>query len=284
MNQNDNLNIISIKSQTSPSSPKNVQHKLIIRNKDLNKINDEILDHQKFYEYIAKFKNENINLGKEILQMKMNILNKSFLREKNNHSYDKLKKDIQHICRFVYNNKNSIDNNKNKNRYINDNNIKINLLQSVKPFNYSINKGNTSLNSSTENYQMKSFLNDEKNNMISNYCQTVQKEKLRNNTIDYIEKKNKKIQMNNNYEDYIYSNNSVKHPQIYVLKNNRNRKDNNNINSMEKLPIIKNRYGIKIRRADLSYLIPEKREKSKEIDNYYNYYFGKNLIRNKFDY
>lgn len=270
---------------TSPSS-KNNQNRLIIKKKDLNQVNDEILNHQNFYDLIEYFKNEKINIGKEIDQIKMNIISKSYLKENNSKSLNKLKKDIRHICKFIYNDKNTIDNNKENKIYINEYNMKNKSLKPVKPFKFSKSKDNKTLNYSKENYQIKESLNEDRDNITNNCCQTIENERMRNNIIDYIpEQKNKNIHIKLDYGNYAYSNTNFKHPQFYILKNN----SNNNINtfsknSMDKLPIIENPFGIKIRRADLSYLVPKDKKKIHQKEEFYNYYIGKKLIKNKFNY
>ena len=296
MNQNNNLNKIIEKSHTSPSSPKKFQNKLKINKKYLNEIDDDILNQQKFYDLIGKFRNKQIYIGNQITKPKMNFKNKSYIKQKNSLSYNNLQKDIENLCKYIYKDKNSTYNNicisskfdkKHEKKKVNKDNkkyieeYKIKSLKYDIPINYSKNKRNEVLNYLSTNYQKKKILKNEKDNKTNARYQISENKKMKNNITDYLpEQKNKKIHIMFDNGNYGYSSINFKHPQLYVLNNN----NNHYKNKIKKLPLIENPFGIEIRRADLSNLVPKNREISIEKDNFYNYNIGKKLIKKKFNY
>lgn len=263
-----------------PEKPIEKINKLKIINKDLNQI--DFLNFQHYYDLIKHFKKENINISTDFIN---NIRNINYLYQKQRISplSIKLRKDMKNISQHIYHNNNINKNEaqeKNKKNFMSQYNYIINSVKSVTPKKYN-SKKNFSLK---KNYPIKVYHFQDKENNCNKINDSINKEKIRNNTVDsYLnDDNNNKTRIKFNYENYALNISNYNHPQFYILNNNNTINKNNN-NSKEKLPLIETSNGFKFRRSgDLSSLIPYNTKKRKVRDNFYSYYIGMKLSKNNY--
>ena len=275
MNKNDK------KDNFSETDELEQQHELIIKNKDLNKLN--FLNLQHYYDIIKKLKKENISLSSDFIENFSNF-NNNFQKPKYSPFSIKIRKDIKQISKHIYNKKNL--NKKDKDH------LNTKFIDKYKYIINSTNSVSSPLKTKNKKFQNESNLQNDKipikvyyihnkdknNNTNNNLNKTVNKENLRNNTVDSI-LYNNKTRIKFGYENYASNNINVNHPQIYILNSN----FNNTSLSKEKLPLIESQNGFKYRkRGDLSCLIPFNTKKRKVRDNFYSYYIGMKLSKQKF--
>ena len=257
------------------------ENKLKIKNKDFNKIN--FLNFQHYYDLIKKLKKENININSDFIENISNI-NYSYKKRRISPLSIKIRKEIEQISHHIYKDKNK---NKEKSepykKFIDKYQHIINSLNSVSPSMQS------STNRKDENCLIKNIyyiLEKEKNKKKNKLSLSINKGKLRNNTVDSIIHKNEnKKRIKIEYENYALNNINLNHPQFYIL----NTHYNNGINSKykERLPLIETSNGPNIfkyrRTRDLSCFIPFNAQKRKVRDNFYSYYIGMKLSKHNFN-
>ena len=258
-------------------------NKLKIKNKNFNTIN--FLNFQHYYDLISKLKKENIFLNTDFIENFTNI-NNSFQKQKISPFFTKIRKDINQISKHIYkDNKNDIDkNNDFSNKKFIDKFKHIINSKSVSPSIKS--KTNKNEKNSKNKIPIKLFYFQEKDKLLNDINKTINKDKMRNNTVDsitnrydtydnYDNKGRKKLE----YQNYALNSTNFNHPQYYVLNTNYN----NNSFRKERLPLIEKTNGFKFKKSrDLSYLIPFNTKKRKVRDNFYSYYIGMKLTKQKF--
>ena len=253
------------------------KHELKIKNKDLNKIN--FLNLQHYFDIIKKLQKENINISTDFIDNFISM-NNAFKRQKFSPFSRKIRNDIKQISHHIYE-KNSTNNNKDNNdinkRFIDQYKYIINSSSSVSP---SLNQKNTYLSyeKNLKNHKIPIkvyYFQDKDKNNANKLSKNVNRDTIRNNTVDSIShyndnKKRIKFALNNiNYN----------HPQIYILNSN----FNSTTHLKERLPLIEAPNGFKYRKSgDLSYLIPYNTKKRKVRDNFYSYYIGMKLSKQNF--
>ena len=224
------------------------KNKFRITKKSLNDVNDYILNFQRYYELIKNY--PEIRKIKNSNSLDINVIN----IEKPNKKmpYNKLQNDISNIYKRI-----CTDNNNEKNAKIN---YKYNIL--LNPNNYHlINYQIDKTNNSTEKprIKLKEFNSPEKyfNNPILNDAKinTYKKNIIKRDKIDF--------------GNYAQNNTFFNHPQLYLLKYNRNY-------SMKGNSLQTNSHnGLKITRTgNFENLIPLNPRKAKVRNNFYNYYIG----------
>jgi hypothetical protein len=250
--------------------PIKLKRELRIKNKDLQiNINKDVLNLKQYFET----RKNNINLAEDFIDFNINRINNSYRQKKLSHSYLKIRKEIKQIYQRLYN-----DNS--KNIINNDSIINKKINSSLKYFK---NKNDNSkdfqeINTLIENQPIQGNLSPKRTKKKNDFCQTIEKEKPRNKTINYISYQNNyKSKMKFEYGNYALKNTIFKHPQFYIL-------NNNNYISKEKLPIISATNTFQFKKyGDLSNLIPSQEKKKKLQDNFYSYYIGNKLVKNKFN-
>ena len=186
----------------------------------------------------------NINLAEDFIDFNIGRINNSYRQKKLSHSYLKIRNEIKQIYQRLYN-----DNS--KNLINNDSIIKKKIDNSLKYFK---NKNDNSkdfqeTNTLNENYPIQGNSSPERTKKKNDFCQTIEKEKPRNKIINNISYQN-----------------------------------NNNYFPKEKLPIISATNTFQFKKyGDLSNLIPSQEKKKKLQDNFYSYYIGNKLAKNKFN-
>ena len=225
------------------------KNKLRITKKSLNDVNDYILNFQRYYELIKNY--PEIRKIKNSNSLDINVIN----FEKPNSKkmpYNKLQNDISNIYKRI-----CTDNNNEKNAKIN---YKYNIL--LNPNNYHlINYKIDNTNNSAEKLKpkLKEFNSPKKyfNNSIENDTKinVYKKNIIKRDKIDY--------------GNYAKNNTFFNHPQLYLLKYNRNYSMKGNS------PQNNSHNGLKITRTgNYENLIPINPKKSKVRNNFYNYYIG----------
>ena len=251
--------------------PIKLKRELRIKNKDLQiNINKDVINLKHYFET----RKNNINLADDFIDFNINKINNSYRQKKLSHSYFKIRKEIKQIYQRLYN-----DNS--KNMINNDSIINKKINSSLKYFK---NKNDNSkdlqkeFNNLNENHLMQGNLSPERTTKKNDFCQTIEKEKPRNKNINYISYQNNyNSKMKFEYGNYALNNTIFKHPQFYVL-------NNNNYIPKERLPIISPTNTFQFKRyGDLSNLIPSQEKKKKLQDNFYSYYIGNKLTKNKFN-
>ena len=257
-------------------------NKLKIKNKNFNKIN--FLNFQHYYDLINKLRKENIFLNTDFLDNFTNI-NNTFQKQRISPFFTKIRKDINQISKHIYKD-NRIDtdtDNDFTNKKFLDKFKHIINSKSVSPsIKSKIYKNDNILNNKI---QIKIFYFHEKDKKINNINKTINKEKMiNNNTVDSITNRYDDIYDNKGrkkfeYQNYALNSTNFNHPQYYVLNTNYN----NNSIEKERLPLIEKPNGFKFKKSrDLSYLIPFNTRKRKVRDNFYSYYIGMKLTKQKF--
>lgn len=251
--------------------PIKLKRELRIKNKDLQiDINKDVINLKNYFEA----RKNNINLADDFIDFNLNRINNSYRQKKLSHSYFKIRKEIKQIYQRLYNdNSKTIMNN--------DNIINKKINSSLKHFK---NKKDNSkdlpkeFNTLNENHIIQGNLSPERTKKKNDFCQTIEKERPRNKNINYISfRNNYKSKMKFEYGNYALNHTIFKHPQFYILSNN-------NYISKEKLPIISPTNTFQFKRyGDLSNLIPSQEKKKKLQDNFYSYYIGNKLTKNKFN-
>lgn len=253
--------------------PIKLKRELRIKNKDLQiNINKDVINLKHYFET----RKNNINLADDFIDFNLNKINNSYRQKKLSHSYFKIRKEIKQIYQRLYNdNSKTIMNN--------DSIINKKINNSLKYFKNKIKNDNSKdlqkeFNTLNENYPVQGNLTPERTKKKNDFCQTIEKEKPRNKNVNYISYQNNyKIKRKFEYGNYAYNNTIFKHPQFYVL-------NNNNYISKEKLPIISATNTFQFKKyGDFSNLIPSQEKKKKLEDNFYSYYIGNKLTKNKFN-
>ena len=256
-------------------------NQLKIKNKNFNTIN--FLNFQHYYDLIDKLRKEDIFLNTDFLDNFTNI-NNTFHKQRMSPFFTKIRKDINQISKHIYkDNKKDIDkDNDFTNKKFLDKFKHIINSKSVSPSTKSkINKYEKNLKNKIP---IKIFYFHEKDKKMNNINKTINKEKMRNNTVDSITNRYDDIDDNKGrkkfeYQNYALNSTNFKHPQYYVLNTNYN----NNSIDRERLPLIERPNGFKFKKSrDLSYLIPFNTKKRKVRDNFYSYYIGMKLTKQKF--
>jgi hypothetical protein len=250
--------------------PIKLKREFRIKNKDLQiNINKDVI----YLKHYFETRKNNINLAEDFIDFNINRINNSYRQKKLSHSYLKIRKEIKQIYQRLYN-----DNS--KNIINNDSIINKKINSSLKYFK---NKNDNSkdfqeINTLNENQPIQGNLSPKRTKKKNDFCQTIEKEKPRNKTINYISYQNNyKSKMKFEYGNYALKNTIFKHPQFYIL-------NNNNYISKEKLPIISATNTFQFKKyGDLSNLIPSQEKKKKLQDNFYSYYIGNKLVKNKFN-
>ena len=224
------------------------KNKLRITKKSLNDVNDYILNFQRYYEIIKNY--PEIRKIKNSNSLDINVIN--FEKPNKKMPYNKLQNDISNIYKRI-----CTDNNNEKNAKIN---YKYNIL--LNPNNYHlINYKIDNTNNSAEKLKpkLKEFNSPKKyfNNSIENDTKinVYKKNIIKRDKIDY--------------GNYAKNNTFFNHPQLYLLKYNRNY-------SMKGNSLQNNSHnGLKITRTgNFENLIPLNPRKAKVRNNFYNYYIG----------
>lgn len=253
---------------------------LKIKNKNFNRIN--FLNFQHYYDLISSLKKENIDLNIDFLENFTNI-NNTFQKQRISPFFTKIRKDINQISKHIYKD-NKIDNDKNDNftkkKFIDKFKHIINSKSVSPSIKSKTNKNKINLKNKIP---IKIFYFHEKDKILNNKNKTINKENMRNNTVDSItniyDNDDNKGRKKFEYQNYALNSTNFKHPQYYVLNTNYN----NNSIEKERLPLIENRNGFKFKKSrDLSNLIPFNTKKRKVRDNFYSYYIGMKLTKQKF--
>jgi hypothetical protein len=250
--------------------PIKLKRQLRIKNKDLQiNINKDVINLKNYFET----RKSNINLAEDFIDFNIGRINNSYRQKKLSHSYFKIRKEIKQIYQRLYN-----DNS--KNIINNDSIINKKINSSLKYFK---NKNDNSkdfqeTNTLNENYPIQGNSSPERTKKKNDFCQTIEKEKPRNKIINNISyQNNNKSKMKFEYGNYALNNTIFKHPQFYIL-------NNNNYFPKEKLPIISATNTFQFKKyGDFSNLIPSQEKKKKLEDNFYSYYIGNKLAKNKFN-
>ena len=254
-------------------------NKLKIKNKNFNKIN--FLNFQHYYDLINKLRKEDIYLNTDFLD-NLTKINNTFQKQRISPFFTKIRKDINQISKHIYKD-NRIDTDKDNdftNKKFLDKFKHIINSKSVSP---SI-KSKIYKNNKNNKIPIKIFYFHEKDKKINNINKTINKEKTINNTVDSITNRYDDIYDNKGrkkfeYQNYALNSTNFNHPQYYVLNTNYN----NNSIDRERLPLIERPNGFKFKKSrDLSYLIPFNTRKRKVRDNFYSYYIGMKLTKQKF--
>ena len=257
-------------------------NKLKIKKKNFNKIN--FLNFQHYYDLINKLKKDNIYLNTDFIENCTNI-NNAFQKQRISPFFTKVRKDINQISKHIYkDSKADIDK---ENDFTNKKFIdKFKHIINSKSVSPSIKSENNKNEKNVKNkIPIKIFYFHERDKILNNN-KTINKEKMRNNTVDsitsrydnfdnYDNKGRKKLE----YQNYALNSTNFNHPQYYILNTNYN----NNSIEKERLPLIEKPNGFKFKKSrDLSYLIPFNTKKRKVRDNFYSYYIGMKLTKQKF--
>ena len=271
-NKNEDLKLVNNNQSYEKSNT------LRIARKDLNQMND-FINFQNYYNVLKKYKDYNFILNEDTIENLTNA-NNLYPHQKNSSSYVKLRKELKKLCTHVYSDSINKDITNKKNFKENFNYI----LNSVKPFNLKSKTRNKKI-FKLNRYQIKSYFRPNKENTINeNFCfrkKTPKYNKSESNEININNSKNEKRRIKFEYENYALNNTYFNHPQIYILTNN-----NNSSNLNEKLPPIDNLNSKKFyfkKSADLSTFIPYNTKQLKMRNNFYNYYIGMKLSKEKFN-
>lgn len=271
MDKNDDLNK-NIENNDEQNINQKVNFKII--KKDLNRIGN-ILNFNHYYNLLKKYKG-NCNFSEDFIDSFNNINTSTFQKQKYTSSSLKLRKEIEQMCQNYYKNKN----NKNDSKDGNKDGQKIKFIDKYNSIINSVNiddrmknkKKKCSLKALSQikvYYNQGNIIKHQKKNHDN------KNEEIRHNMMDSTSN-DIKIRTKFEYGNYALNNTIFNHPQFYILSQS-------NYNIKEKLPPIETTNTFRYRKTDnLSNLIPINTQKRKVRDNFYSYYIGMKLSKNKF--
>ena len=242
-------------SNNTSQKSKQDKNKFRITKQSLNDIDDYILNFQRYYELIKN--NPNLRTINRSNNLDINTINIDNINKKI--PYNKLQNDISIIYKRICSENNAEKNNQSNLKY--HSLLNPNKYYMRKNFNNSSKKPKSRLIKNEFNSQDKYFdFQIENDAQINTY------------------KKNYVKRDKFEYGNYAMNNTNFNHPQLYLLKYNKN------YDIKRKLPQINSQNGLKITRTgDLSNLIPQNNKKSKFRNNFYNYYIGMKKAKHNFN-